>query len=56
MFLYILGHLCVFWSAHVSSSLECQRIPESQKSLSDQMNSNYMGLEDSKKPRIFSEK
>ena len=36
--------------------LGCQRIPESQKSISDQMDSHYVGLEHSKKPKIFSEK
>ena len=34
----------------------CQRIPECQKSISDQMDSHYVGLEDSKKPKIFSKK
>ena len=34
----------------------CQRIPKCQKSKRDQMDSHYMGLEDSKKPNIFSKK
>ena len=42
--------------SQASLVLGCQRIPESQKSISDQIDSHYVGLEDSKKPKFFSEK